>query len=345
MSKARIFRQILERAKPPESEYDLWLEPSKNSFWLNVYKRETQEWQSLGTKAYWDDILDMPDYLATDDDFNEYVNNLIESAGIADSVAFKYDGEVSQITGLEKTLEREVDGEKVSLPSVDATLEKIIAKVWFKDMTASISGLDGGNHCIGFDVPSATIEYSIKNYAGGEGAYRTISVNSSLMSLAPSGSLTDDKGTAKLASFIPNARQQYKVTLDVACEDSNGNANGQKKSVSTSINAYWPYWTWSSESATATSCPDTSAKKPLTNVSESIKFTFENGSKYYYLLLPVEFVTAKQSLDDDWKDKFTLVNSDNFNLCNRYYKLYRTTNKETNPSETVTISVTVKSLN
>ena len=329
----------------PKTKLIMWLKPTKAGFNLKAWKPEVNKWANLQTETLWEEIKNMPDYLATDDNFNEYVNNLIESAGIADSVAFKYDGEVSQITGLEKTLEREVDGEKVSLPSVDATLEKIIAKVWFKDMTASISGLDGGNHCIGFDVPSATIEYSIKNYAGGEGAYRTISVNSSLMSLTPSGSLTNDKGSVKLASFIPNARQQYKVTLDVACEDSDGNANGQKKSVSTSINAYWPYWTWSSESATATSCPDTSAKKPLTNVSESIKFTFENGSKYYYLLLPVEFVTAKQSLDDDWKDKFTLVNDDNFNLCNRYYKLYRTTNKETNPSEAVTISVTVKSLN
>lgn len=329
----------------PKTKLIMWLKPTKTGFNLKAWKPEANKWANLQTETLWEEIKNMPDYLTTDDSFNEYVNNLIESAGIADSVAFKYDGEVSQITGLEKTLEREVDGEKVSLPSVDATLEKIIAKVWFKDMTASISGLDGGNYCIGFDVPSATIEYSIKNYAGGEGAYRTISVNSSLMSLTPSGSLTDDKGTAKLASFIPNARQQYKVTLDVACEDSNGNANGQKKSVSTSINAYWPYWTWSSESADATNSFDITTKKPLTNVSESIKFSFENGSKYYYLFLPVEFVTAKQSLDDDWKDKFTLVSDDSFSLCNRYYKLYRTTNKETNPSEAVTISVTVKSLN
>lgn len=329
----------------PKTKLIMWLKPTKTGFNLKAWKPEANKWANLQTETLWEEIKNMPDYLTTDDSFNEYVNNLIESAGIADSVAFKYDGEVGQITGLEKTLEREVDGEKVSLPSVDATLEKIIAKVWFKDMTASISGLDGGNYCIGFDVPSATIEYSIKNYAGGEGAYRTISVNSSLMSLTPSGSLTDDKGTAKLASFIPNARQQYKVTLDVACEDSNGNANGQKKSVSTSINAYWPYWTWSSESADATNSFDITTKKPLTNVSESIKFSFENGSKYYYLFLPVEFVTAKQSLDDDWKDKFTLVSDDSFSLCNRYYKLYRTTNKETNPSEAVTISVTVKSLN
>lgn len=329
----------------PKTKLIMWLKPTKTGFNLKAWKPEANKWANLQTETLWEEIKNMPDYLTTDDSFNEYVNNLIESAGIADSVAFKYDGEVSQITGLEKTLEREVDGEKVSLPSVDATLEKIIAKVWFKDMTASISGLDGGNHCIGFDVPSATIEYSISNYAGGEGAYREISVNSSLMSLTPNGDLTNNKGLAKLASFIPNARQQYKVTLDVACDDSDGKVNGQKKSVSTSINAYWPYWTWSSESADATNSFDITTKKPLTNVSESIKFTFENGSKYYYLFLPVEFVTAKQSLDDDWKDKFTLVSDDSFSLCNRYYKLYRTTNKETNPSEAVTISVTVKSLN
>lgn len=329
----------------PKTKLIMWLKPTKTGFNLKAWKPEANKWANLQTETLWEEIKNMPDYLTTDDSFNEYVNNLIESAGIADSVAFKYDGEVSQITGLEKTLEREVDGEKVSLPSVDATLEKIIAKVWFKDMTASISGLDGGNHCIGFDVPSATIEYSISNYAGGEGAYREISVNSSLMRLTPNGDLTNNKGLAKLASFIPNARQQYKVTLDVACDDSDGKVNGQKKSVSTSINAYWPYWTWSSESADATNSFDITTKKPLTNVSESIKFTFENGSKYYYLFLPVEFVTAKQSLDDDWKDKFTLVSDDSFSLCNRYYKLYRTTNKETNPSEAVTISVTVKSLN
>lgn len=329
----------------PKTKLIMWLKPTKTGFNLKAWKPEANKWANLQTETLWEEIKNMPDYLATDDNFNEYVNNLIESAGIADSVAFKYDGEVSQITGLEKTLEREVDGEKVSLPSVDATLEKIIAKVWFKDMTASISGLDGGNYCIGFSVPSATIEYSISNYAGGEGAYRKISVNSSLMSLTPDGDLTNNKGLAKLASFVPNARQQYKVTLDVACDDSDGKANGQKKSVSTSINAYWPYWTWSSESADATNSFDITTKKPLTNVSESIKFTFENGSKYYYLFLPVEFVTAKQSLDDDWKDKFTLVSDDSFSLCNRYYKLYRTTNKETNPSEAVTISVTVKSLN
>ena len=329
----------------PKTKLIMWLKPTKTGFNLKAWKPEANKWANLQTETLWEEIKNMPDYLTTDDSFNEYVNNLIESAGIADSVAFKYDGEVSQITGLEKTLEREVDGEKVSLPSVDATLEKIIAKVWFKDMTASISGLDGGNYCIGFDVPSATIEYSISNYAGGEGAYREISVNSSLMRLTPNGDLTNNKGLAKLASFIPNARQQYKVTLDVACDDSDGKVNGQKKSVSTSINAYWPYWTWSSESADATNSFDITTKKPLTNVSESIKFTFENGSKYYYLFLPVEFVTAKQSLDDDWKDKFTLVSDDSFSLCNRYYKLYRTTNKETNPSEAVTISVTVKSLN
>lgn len=341
MSKARIFRQIIESAKPPESGLDLWLEPNGTSFWLNAFKRERQEWVSLGTKAYWGDIINMPDYIKTDEAFKTYVNKLIENAGIADSVAFKYDGTVEQITALAKTLSREVDGEEVTLPSVDAALERIIAKVWFQKMVASLSGMSD-NVYIGEAVSDKTLQYSVTNFSGGEDSYIRVSGNDSLMSLTPSGDLEAESGSITLAGFTPTSRKSYKVTLEVSCEDSDGVAGGQKQSPSCSLNAYWPVWAWKSEDA-ATEAPSTLTGKKML-MSTTFTFSFENGNYYYYLLLPVELSNATQANTGDWKDKFSVVNDSAYTICNRKYKLYRTTEKQNNTSAAASVTVTVKAI-
>lgn len=341
MSKSRIFRQVIESAKPPESGLDLWLEPNDKSFWLNAFKRERQEWVSLGSKAYWDDIIDMPDYIKTEEAFNTYIKKFIADAGIADSVAFNYDGTVEQITALAKTLEREVDGAKMTLPSVDATLERIIAKVWFQKMVASLSGLSG-NVYIGEAVTDKTLKYSVANFSGGEGSYIRVSGNDSLMTLTPSGDLEAESGDIALSGFTPTSRKSYKVTLEVSCEDSDGVAGGQKQSPSCSLNAYWPIWAWKSETAMTEAPADKTGKSIL--MSTSFTFSFEKGNYYYYLLLPVDLSNATQANTGDWKDKFSVVNESALTICGRKYKLYRTTEKQNNTSAAANVTVTVKAI-
>lgn len=338
MSKARIFRQILERAKPPESEFDLWLEPARDKFWLLVYKRETQEWISLGTKTAWGDVLDKPSIFQSEENFNEYVNNLIEGAGIADSVAFDYnDGTVSQIENLPKVLKRTVDGEEKTLVSVDAVLEAIIAKLWFQSLglTLAANGWNGKSVYVGDEVPAVPISYSAANYVDNEYSKITVKPNGVTVNWDEEDGSRENSGT--IAKFTAVARRTYSVKVDVACDDADGNHEGQKKSATVALNAYYPIWVWSS--ATETTTPPTDSKKMLTSLT-SASFKFKPGNYYYYMLLPdvISIKEATQGLKGDWEQKISLIERKPEYLSgtgyNYNYNLWGTTAVQTNGEST-----------
>lgn len=332
----RIFREIHEKYKDaPTSRGVMWLRPGGGSYWLMVYKPETGEWIELN-KTTWADILDKPFMFETVDAFNSYVDTFVSKwlngNGMADDIAFRYDGSVPQITSLAKTLAR---GDE-ALPSVDAALERIIAKVWFRPLEATLAGMSG-NVYIGEVTKAYTLAYSVTNLVAGEGAGASISASDAIMSLTTSGAVGEGSGTVSVASFTPAARKDYAVTLTATCEDSDGNAGGQTVTRRCSVSAYWPCWAW--RAAEPQGCESKDGRMMVTG---DVKFSYEPGRHYYHLLVPNEVSTATQANTGDWNGNLKKVDCD-YSLAGRRYILYRSPSAISSTADkaaTVTVKLT-----
>lgn len=339
MSRPRIFREIQERALEPEPDGVMWLQPGGGSgFWLRVYRRETCEWVRINQPA-WADVTGKPPMLETGETLNVYLNNYVgewlKANGMADDVAFRYDGAVPQIASLARTLER--GGE--TLTSVDAALERIIAKVWFRPLEAALAGMSG-NVYIGEATQAYSLSYSVTNLMAGEGAGASIDVSDALVKATPSGAVGEGAGTVTVAPFTPAARKDYAVTLTATCEDSDGNAGGQTVTRRCAVSAYWPCWAWR-----AAEPQGSESKAGKMMVTGDIKFSYEPGRHYYHLLVPSEVSTATQANTGDWDGNLKAV-AGGFSLMGRAYTLYRSPSAiSSTDGKAATVTVKLKTIN
>ncbi len=336
---ARTFREIWAQDTKPTTQLVMWLRPTETGFNLMVFKPEQNKWVPLQSVTKWSDIEDMPDFMRDGDTINEYFKSLISSAGIADEVAFSYDGSVPAITGLERTLDREVDGETVRLASVDSALEAIIAKVWFEETTVSITGM-GGDAYVGDACGPYKLNYNVANFHPGAGTGVRLDASAGL-TVTPSGAVTETKGEATVSIFTPTSQGPKSVTVTAVTLDSDGKPVTKKASAS--VTAYFPYYAWASDTQEG-DVANRGERKMLTGTSFKFKFV-GRSTKYYNILIPdVGIKSVTQAMENDWLDKFIKVDT-KFNVAGRAYAWYRTDKAQTSASdEDADVTVTVNSI-
>lgn len=334
---ARTFREIWAQDTKPATQLVMWLRPTETGFNLMVFKPEQNKWVPLQSVTKWSDIEGMPDFMRDGDTINEYFKKLISSAGIADEVAFDYGGTVPAITGLDRTLDREIGGETVRLASVDAALEAIISKVWFEETTASINGM-GGDVYVGDKCGPYKLNYNVVNFHSGVGTSITLGASAG-MTVTPSGAVSATKGEATVPVFTPTSQGRKAVSVTAVTLNSDGKP--VTKSASTYVTAYFPYYTWTSDTPEA-DVANRGDRHYLKDKSFTFKFV-GNSTKYYNLLIPdVAIEEITQANTNDWLNKFSKV-ATQFNIAGRSYAWYRTAKTQTSVSdedEEVTVKVT-----
>lgn len=335
---ARTFREIWAQETKPQTQLVMWLRPTETGFNLMVFKPEQNKWVSLQSVTKWSDIEGMPDFMRDGDTINEYFKSLVSSAGIADEVAFDYGGTVPAITGLDKTLDRELDGETVRLASVDAALEAIIAKVWFEETTVLINGM-GGDVYVGDACGPYKLNYNVVNFHPGAGTSIRLGASAGL-TVKPSGAVTETKGEATVSIFTPTSQGPKSVTVTAVTLNSDGKPVTKKATAS--VTAYFPYYAWASDTLEG-DVANRGEKAMLKSETFTFKF-IGRSTKYYNLLIPDVAITGiTQANTNDWLDKFSRVGT-KFNVAGRAYAWYRTDKTQTSAGDDEDVTVTVESI-
>lgn len=365
--KARIFRQIKESVKPLGTPMDMWLKPNARSFWLMVYKPESQEWVSLGTKTYWEEILEKPTYLLNEENLINFINENTINVQTADEVGFRYGGSVDAITSIEPTVTVEENGE--NLPSVDAVLEKIIRKLWWQDLSVGITTSPKYSYVkVARDTGDITFNWKISNYIKSESSTVNCIKSSTDITVTGTEGLAnvdgDATGTITIPSFKPTAYKDYTVKIQAVCEDADGNVKGQNKSDTYSVCARFPYFAGTTldflytiyNIDPSTGEPDDSditeeigdmgkiffLRFPMLTGSTAT-FKFAKGTNSYQMIIPsiYEVTEITQGLKGDWNGFFT-KSSD---VLNGYeYTMYNSSDLTNSGTDEPTVTVTLKKI-
>lgn len=311
---ARTFREIIAQNVKPETQLVLWLEPTDKAFKLKCYKHEHRAWVPIQTEVTWEEILNKPGSLESEETFKEAVLGAL----VADEVGFHYDGDVSAITVLANpnynpnVIKRKYDwgngGEEVTMASVDTILETIIKKVWFVDTTVTAGGYSGNLYVDDKSGTSGTATFTVKNYHGLPTSGMTLERVGNVPSISPSAITNPGNKTytVSIPEFTPTRGQQG-VKITVVTKDSNGVA--ATKTALAVKTAYYPYYAWGSETqvtkATLASSMKSVSKAMLTGTTFS--FPYKAGKTLWYnILVPFSVTEATQGLKGDWSSVFNV---------------------------------------
>lgn len=276
---ARTFREVRAQRPAPKGKDVMWLRPTEGGFSLLAWKPEKDAWAPMESVTRWGDIEGRPGPLADEAALGEYVRGVVSGAGVADEVGFDYGGAAEAIRSLPKTLTRAVGGEEALLPSVDAALEAIIAKVWYEPMTLALSGASGGAVKVGDTIPafkascsaaSAPADAVLTLRAWGEVAMVT----------------AETSFTYNVPSVEASARKSYSVTLTATGSDSDGGAQSVAPR-SAAWAAWWPALSWRTAAySEPSSIPKDATATLLARTSGLGKIFDFDSAGGYYLALP-----------------------------------------------------------
>ncbi len=327
---ARTFREIIAQNVKPETQLVLWLEPTDKAFKLKCYKHEHRAWVPIQTEVTWEEILNKPGSLESEETFKEAVLGAL----VADEVGFHYDGDVNAISVLANpnynpdVIKRKYDwgdgSEEVTMASVDTILETIIAKVWFVETTVTAGGYSGNIYVGDSSDTSGTATFTVKNYHGLPTGGITLAKVGTVSKLNPSSIIESGNGTYTISidGFTPGKSGSYGVKMTVATKDSDG--KDKYVSATAAKNAWYPYYAWTSSAKVTESALASSMANKAMLTSKNLTFQYKaKSSLYYNLLVPFELVKASQRMDSDWTDKFVKKTS-KVKVGDRTYLWYQT---------------------
>lgn len=275
---ARAFREIRAQQPAPKGKDVMWLRPTDGGFNLLAWKPEAEEWSPMESVTRWGDIEGAPGQLADAATLERWVRGIVSGAGIADEVGFHYGGGAAAIRALPRTLARTVGGEEALLPSVDAALEAIIAKVWYEPMALTLAGAAGGAVKVGDTIPAFKASCAASNAPA-----------DAELTLRAWGGVAKVAAEASFEFNVPpveaSARKAYSVTLSATGSDSDGRPQAvAPKSITWT--AWWPALSWRAPSYSApSSIPRDAAALLLTRTSGLGKvFDFDSAGGYYLAL-------------------------------------------------------------
>lgn len=300
---ARTFREIRAQQPAPKGKDVMWLRPTDGGFNILAWKPETEEWAPMESVTKWGDIEGAPGPLADEASLGEYVRGIVSGAGIADEVGFSYGGSAEAIASLPRTLTRTVGGEEVALPSVDAALEAIIAKVWYEPMTLSLTGAAGGAVKVGDAIPAFKASCSASSAPA-----------DAELTLRAWGEVKVRTGEASFTYNVPglaaSERKAYTVQLTATGTDSDGKPQSvAPKSITWS--AWWPALYWRTASYSEPSSIPAGASALLLSKTSGLGKVFDfDATAGYYVALPkgVELTDFGQMQGmNDWGQHATKV--------------------------------------
>lgn len=276
---ARTFREIRAQQPAPKGKDVMWLRPTDGGFNILAWKPETEEWAPMESVTKWGDIEGAPPQLADAATLEGWVRGIVSGAGVADEVGFHYGGSAAAIKSLPATLSRTVGGEEALLPSVDAALEAIIAKVWYEPMALSLTGAAGGSVKVGDTIPAFTARCSASSPPPDAeltlrawGVARAVTAEASFSFNVPAVEASE--------------RKAYSVTLSATGSDSDG-APQTVAPKSITWSAWWPALSWRTASYAAPSSIPRDAAVTLLSRTTGLGKVFDfDSAGGYYLALP-----------------------------------------------------------